>query len=105
MDRDIFTEKMKTAGKPDMEAAKLLLKHSVDANLPDGNPRGHRNLIIVMEELAELGKEIAKELRGKGDFTAVYHIVYHSIKGDFATRHFKSNVKTFSYIQLFLNVR
>ena len=71
MDRDVFTEKMKNAGKPDMEATKLLLKHSVDTNQPDGNPRGHRNLIIVMEELAELGKEIAKELRGKGDFTAI----------------------------------
>lgn len=35
--------------------------------MSDGNPRGHRNLIIVMEELSELAKEISKELRDKGD--------------------------------------
>ena len=44
----------------------VLIK-SVDSNLSDGNPRGHRNLIIVMEELAELSQAIAKELRDKGD--------------------------------------
>ena len=43
----------------------------VDSNLSDGNPRGHRNLIIVMEELSELSKEISKELRGKGDKTNI----------------------------------
>lgn len=44
-----------------------VLIESVDSNLSDGNPRGHRNLIIVMEELAELSQAIAKELRDKGD--------------------------------------
>lgn len=44
-----------------------VLNKSVDSNLSDGNPRGHRNLIIVMEELSELSKEVSKELRGKGD--------------------------------------
>ena len=39
--------------------------------MSDGNPRGHRNLIIVMEELSELTKEISKELRGKGDKTNI----------------------------------
>ena len=34
----------------------------------DGNPRGHKNLIIVMEELAELSKEVSKKIRGKGDY-------------------------------------
>lgn len=43
------------------------LRKSVDSNLSDGNPRGHKNLIIVMEELAELSQAISKELRGKGD--------------------------------------
>ena len=44
-----------------------VLKKSIDSNLHDGNPRGHRNLIIVMEELSELSKEISKQLRDKGD--------------------------------------
>ena len=44
-----------------------VLIESIDSNLADGNPRGHRNLIIVMEELAELSQAIAKELRDKGD--------------------------------------
>ena len=45
-----------------------VLQRSVDSNLKDGNPRGHRNLIIVMEELAELGQAVSKELRGKCDY-------------------------------------
>ena len=44
-----------------------VLIESIDSNLSDGNPRGHRNLIVVMEELAELSQAIAKELRDKGD--------------------------------------
>ena len=44
-----------------------VLIESIDSNLSDGNPRGHRNLIIVMEELAELSQAIAKELRDRGD--------------------------------------
>lgn len=39
-----------------------VLIESIDSNLSDGNPRGHRNLIIVMEELAELSQAIAKVL-------------------------------------------
>ena len=48
-----------------------VLKESVESNLYDGNPRGHRNLIIVMEELAELTKEISKHLRGKGNLYSI----------------------------------
>ena len=44
-----------------------LIKESNDINLSDGNPRGHYNSIIVMEELAELSQAIAKKLRDKGD--------------------------------------
>lgn len=44
-----------------------IINKSIDSNLGDGNPRGHKNLIIVMEELAELSQVVAKELRGKGD--------------------------------------
>ena len=42
-----------------------IIKDSIDANSVDNNERGHRNLIIVMEELAELAQQISKELRGK----------------------------------------
>lgn len=68
MDKNIFTEKFAKA-KPILhkEWISEVLVESIDSNLKDGNPRGHRNLIIVMEELAELSKEISKELRGKGD--------------------------------------
>lgn len=68
MDKNIFTEKLAKA-KPILhkEWISEVLVDSIDSNLKDGNPRGHRNLIIVMEELAELSKEISKELRGKGD--------------------------------------
>lgn len=40
-----------------------VLIESIDSNLSDGNPRGHRNLIIVMEELAELSQAIAKKIK------------------------------------------
>lgn len=68
MDRQIFIEKMSQCNKPmSSESITKILVDSIDSNISDGNPRGHRNLIIVMEELAELAKELAKELRGKGD--------------------------------------
>lgn len=67
MNKDLFVEKMKTAIPMDRMTIDKILIDSVNANIKDGNPRGHRNLIIVMEELAELTKEISKQLRGKGD--------------------------------------
>lgn len=68
MNREIFIEQFnKAKSSIDREWILHVLNQSVDSNLPDGNPRGHRNLIIVMEELSELSKEISKELRGKGD--------------------------------------
>lgn len=69
MNRDIFIEKLgKETSDIDMNGIIDILKESIDTNLYDGNPKGHRNLIIVMEELAELAKEISKVLRGKGDY-------------------------------------
>ena len=68
MNREVFIEQLETTGSAvDMKWIFDVLKKSVESNFYDGNPRGHRNLIIVMEELAELSKEISKELRGKGD--------------------------------------
>lgn len=68
LNREVFIEQLnKTDSSIDEERMLDMLTKSVDSNLSDGNPRGHRNLIIVMEELSELSKEISKELRGKGD--------------------------------------
>ena len=67
MDRETFINGLTNASSMDRSKIDRVLTDSIDSNMPDGNPRGHRNLIIVMEELAELSKEISKELRGKGD--------------------------------------
>lgn len=70
MDRDSFIQKfnsLQTEDKLDKKSVMSTICRSIDSNLSDGNPRGHRNLIVVMEELSELSKEISKELRGKGD--------------------------------------
>ena len=68
MDREKFISQLSTTEKNiDKQWIMYVLRKSIKSNLRDGNPRGHRNLIIVMEELSELIKEISKELRGKGD--------------------------------------
>ncbi len=68
MDREKFITLLGTTEEIiDMKWIEDVLKQSVSANKNDGNQRGHRNLIIVMEELSELSKEISKKLRGKGD--------------------------------------
>lgn len=68
MDREKFVSQLSTAEESlDMQWITDVLKKSVESNKKEGNQRGHRNLIIVMEELSELSKEISKKLRGKGD--------------------------------------
>jgi NTP pyrophosphatase (non-canonical NTP hydrolase) len=72
LDKEKFVSELNIVNeKIDMNWILNVLKQSVDSNLSDGNPRGHRSLIIVMEELSELSKEISKELRGKGDSTNI----------------------------------
>lgn len=69
MDREKFINNFNNASAEiNKEWLLEVLNNSIDSNLPDGNPRGHRNLIIVMEELAELTQEVSKQLRNKGDF-------------------------------------
>ena len=46
------------------EEIREILKRSI-SKPNEINPRGHQNLIIVVEELAELSQEVTKELRGK----------------------------------------
>lgn len=68
MNKEKFISQLNTTEKDINKTwIKDVLKKSIDSNLHDGNPRGHRNLIIVMEELSELSKEISKQLRDKGD--------------------------------------
>lgn len=71
LDKVDFLERMKYAVPMPRSYIERLITQSIDSNLCDGNDRGHRNLIIVMEELAELTKEISKWLRGKGDLDCV----------------------------------
>lgn len=44
-----------------------VIEETIDALSTDSNPRGHENLIIVMEELAELSQQVSKTLRGQED--------------------------------------
>ena len=64
-------KEMKVSEKSvDKEDIKRIIKHSIADNFKDDkNPRGHQNLIIVMEELAELSQAVSKQLRGIGDNT------------------------------------
>lgn len=68
MKRETFIERFATANSTiDTNQIASVLTNSIESNLYDGNPRGHRNLIIVMEELAELSTALSKVLRDKGD--------------------------------------
>lgn len=74
MERNLFIQKYKVASPSvNAEDLKAILNRSIDVTLKEEphNPRGHRHLIIAMEELSELQKEVSKELRGKGDSTAI----------------------------------
>lgn len=67
MDRDKFLKAVDSDEKPmDRGYYKKVIRESIDS-LQNQNPRGHHNLIICMEELAELQQAISKELRGDGD--------------------------------------
>ena len=71
MDRELFMKKYQSASESLNEENILqALKKSIDALYKENpqNPKGHQNLIICMEELSELQKEIAKVLRDKGDY-------------------------------------
>lgn len=43
------------------------IRRALDSEPDDGTSRGHHHLIIAMEEMSELQKEISKVLRGMGD--------------------------------------
>ncbi len=68
MDREKFIAQLNVE-EEDTDRQRIMdaVKKSIESNLRDGNARGHRNLIIAMEELSELSRELSKRLRGKGD--------------------------------------
>ena len=74
MERERFIQEYKKAS-PSLNEEEIMniLRRSISSSLKEEphNPRGHRNLIIANEELSELQKEVSKELRGKGDSTAI----------------------------------
>ena len=66
MDKKKFEEELKTvSNQVNKDVVKSILSDSISNEF--GQPIGQRNLIIVMEELAELSQAVAKELRMKGD--------------------------------------
>ena len=65
MDTDRIAKELAVSNTMDNNCIEDILVRSIESNLGDGNPRGHRNLIICQEELSELTKEISKELRGE----------------------------------------
>ena len=71
MERNTFVKEFGFASSSlDKRKIKKLVKKSVNAN-QDGNPRGHHNLIIVMEEVSELSKEVSKQIRDRGDIVSL----------------------------------
>lgn len=68
MDRKRFIRELSKANSElDLNRVINALNKNIESNLSDGNPRGHKNMIICMEELAELTQQISKVLRKKKD--------------------------------------
>lgn len=66
MDRGLFIEKMHNASATiDSEYCEDVITDSLRKIPENLNQDGTMNLIIVMEELAELSQEVSKALRGK----------------------------------------
>lgn len=72
MDRKVIQEKLSENILSDNQLATLKQKETIidnliESSIPIDAERGTRNLIIGMEELSELQKEISKAIRGKPD--------------------------------------
>lgn len=68
MRRDEFIYNFQTADTAlNKQWANSILTKADDIGMRFYDQRGHENLIIDMEELAELSQEISKHIRGKGD--------------------------------------
>lgn len=67
MERSKFVEAFnKASDQLDKKKLRKVTRRSVDSVHGD-EPRGYHNLIIVMEELAELGQQTSKAARGRCD--------------------------------------
>lgn len=68
MNRDQFINRFNEASNViNLKRFDDIIKRSIDALNQEGLEHGHYNLIIVMEELSELIKEVSKMLRKNGD--------------------------------------
>lgn len=68
MGKDAFIKLLENAdSNVCYEHALEVIQNSID-NEPLGLDKGERNLVIVMEELAELSQQVSKVLRGKVQF-------------------------------------
>ena len=68
MDRAEFMDGLKTASETlNKKWVNSILTKADDIGMRFYDQRGHENLIIDMEEMAELSQEISKYIRGKGD--------------------------------------
>lgn len=68
MDKKKFLEEMGKERAPlEKEEVLGIIDRSV-SEADSSNPRGHRTLIIVTEELAELAQEVSKKLRGRNNY-------------------------------------
>lgn len=67
MERSKFVEAFhKASDQLDKKKLRKITRRSVDS-VHGNEERGHHNLIIVMEELAELGQQTSKAARGRCD--------------------------------------
>ncbi len=66
MNRKEFEKLLRSAERLSEKEANAILTASIMSTDDGSNPCGHLQMIIAMEELAELSQEISKTLRGKG---------------------------------------
>lgn len=72
MDRSEFVKKFKNASEDiNYDYHHKIINASIDAFESDDKFRGETNLIIAMEEFAELAQEISKKLRGEKSNTGI----------------------------------
>lgn len=80
MQRGELIKKMFEAPKElSVERIKDCIEQSIASTKKDGQMTGAHNLIIAIEELSELQKEVCKYLRGKGDNISITEEVADSI--------------------------
>lgn len=69
MNREVFKEELQSADKKiNEDFIQNVVQNAIDLNAKDDKLGASRNLIIAIEEYAEVTKEVTKQLRGKGDY-------------------------------------